>query len=89
MPHPPDYYKNLRNLYHPSKEKIPVKYIFLCESPPHNGGYFYDKNNTSHQNLFRAMMWCINYKYEDLNSETKDEGLRKFQKSGIYVVSNK
>lgn len=88
MPHPPEYYKKLRNNYHPNNKGIPVKYVFLCESPPYNGGYFYDKNNTSHQNLFRAMMWCISYQFEKLNTDTKNKGLMKFQESGCLLVDS-
>jgi hypothetical protein len=82
MPRTPEEYKALRNEYKPDV----IKFIFLLESPPANGGYFYDKMNLTHQVLFKAMMWCIGYEYRGLSEEIKETGLKQFQKYGCFLV---
>src|SRR5437867_2523162 len=77
MPHPPEYYIKLRNQYTPKKNNL----IFLLESPPANGGYFYDCTDLEHQHLFNAMMAVFS-----IPAPTKEAGLREFCNRGYLLV---
>src|SRR4030095_14834794 len=81
-PYPPEYYIDLRDQYKPKKTGL----VFLAESPPENGGYFYDTRDLDHQLLFRAMMKLIGYRFEKLDRKTKEGGLREFQMYGCILV---
>ena len=73
-------YKMLRNKYLPSKIKI----VFVLESPPAGGGYFYNPNGKTSEILFRSLMNCLfGDKYI---AKTKAEGLQKFKESGYLLV---
>lgn len=69
----------LRNEYRPRE----VKFCFIFESPPAHGGYFYDPSGRVTELLFRSLVKTLFGK----NFETKDEGLRHFQKEGYYLVN--
>lgn len=69
----------LRDKYRPEK----IKFCFIFESPPANGGYFYNPNGKSTELLFRSMMTVLfNKKFE-----TKKEGLSYFQNKGFYLIN--
>jgi len=70
---------NLRNQYKPSD----TKFCFIFESPPAHGGYFYDPVGKVTELLFRSLMKTL----FDTNFETKERGLRHFQKEGYYLVN--
>lgn len=71
------YYWNLRNKYKP----IELKIIFILESPPVSGKYFYDEEGTTKEPLFSAMMKLLNN-----NPKNKHEGLTHFADSGYFIV---
>ena len=71
------YYLNLRNLYHPDN----LRYIFILESPPVSGLYFYDKNGKTSEPLFAELM-----KFLKISVGSKSEGLNYFTKSGYLLV---
>lgn len=71
------YYLALRNLYHPDD----LRCIFVFESPPCSGLYFYDATGKTGEPLFTAMMKVL--KFEASN---KQEGLVRFQQSGFLLV---
>jgi len=74
-----EYYKKLRSKYLP--EKIVV--IFVLESPPASGKYFYNEDGKMNEILFMTMMKLINYKAKD-----KKDGLAEFKKKGFFIVDS-
>jgi len=73
-----DYYLSLRNQYKP----VTLKLIFVCESPPASGKYFYDKTGCIAEHLFRAMTRDI----LGYDARDKEDGLRAFQAAGYFLV---
>jgi hypothetical protein len=71
------YYLRLREVYRPAS----IKVIFILESPPCSGKYFYDPNGKTGEPLFSAMMKLLNAK-----PHTKAEGLKLFQEAGYILV---
>lgn len=75
-------YKLLRNKYLPSK----IKVVFILESPPANGSYFYNSEGGAGEILFRAFMKVIGY---DASQDIiKNKGLKEFQKRGMLLVDS-
>ena len=72
-----EYYLKLRNRYKPKKIKI----VFVLESPPASGKYFYDENGLITEPLFAAMMELLKCK-----PKSKREGLRYFADTGHFLV---
>jgi hypothetical protein len=72
-----EYYLNLRNKYHPKKLEI----VFVLESPPVSGKYFYDETGDTSEPLFSAMMKLFGY----IPSDKKD-GLEFFKSKGYLIV---
>lgn len=72
-----DYYLKLRNHHFPSD----LRTIFILESPPESGKYFYDETGKVTEPLFKAMMILLNF-----SPETKKDGLLLFQKTGHFLV---
>lgn len=73
-----DDYLQLRNKYHPEKLKL----IFILESPPVSGKYFYDdETGKTSEPLFNEMMKLMNYGPDD-----KKDGLSEFKKKGYLLV---
>ena len=70
-------YLSLRKKYLTEKLKI----IFVLESPPASGLYFYDENGKTTEPLFAAMMKLL-----DFSAKNKKEGLELFQKEGYVIV---
>ena len=70
-------YRKLRDEYTPET----IQAVFVLESPPRSGKYFYDAGGETTECLFRALMDVIGY-----TPATKEEGLREFQKRGFIVV---
>lgn len=70
-------WKQLRNKFHPEE----IKTIFVLESPPTGGKYFYNPDGHTGEILFRAMMKIL-----DISPKTKEEGLKAFQKKGYILV---
>jgi hypothetical protein len=74
---PKYYYHKLRQKYLPQK----IKLIFLLESPPISGDYFYDPDGRATEQLFSTMMKIINYR-----PVSKADGLKEFSKRGYAIV---
>lgn len=72
-----EYYHRHRAKYLPEN----LKYIFVLESPPVSGLYFYDENGKTSEPLFMEMMKLIGYK-----PERKIDGLKKFKNLGCVIV---
>ena len=72
-----DDYLNMRNRYHPNN----LRHIFILESPPDSGRYFYDECGKISEFLFKAMMRFIEF-----TPSNKKEGLEYFQKCGYLLV---
>ena len=72
-----EYYIKLRNKHHPSNLKL----IFLLESPPVSGKYFYDVTGKTTEPLFSAMMKFLSYSPTD-----KKDGLEHFKSNGFFLV---
>lgn len=66
-----------RNKYKPED----IRAIFILESPPKSGKYFYDSDGKVSEPLFKAMMEIIGYKPTD-----KATGLAEFAKKGFMIV---
>ena len=72
-------YLRLRKVYLPTKK---IRTIFILESPPASGKYFYNPKGRITEPLFSAMMKCV----LRINPATKLEGLIVFQKAGYVLV---
>ena len=78
MPNNTKIYIEQRNFYKPDK----IKFVFIFESPPVNGGYFYDDNGSEKEILFRNMMLTL----FNTNFPNKKIGLTMFKKYGFILV---
>lgn len=76
-----NYYKKMRDRYLPERFGRILKIVFILESPPIRGTYFYNDTGNANEALFRAMMSVTNFNYS-----TKKEGLQKFAKRGYFIV---
>jgi len=74
-----EYYLKLRNKYLPENLRI----IFIAESPPASGKYFYDETGSTSEPLFKGMMKALHYK-----PVTKKDGLEFFKKRGFFLVDS-
>jgi len=72
-----EYYFHLRNKYRPENIKI----VYVLESPPASGKYFYNEEGSINEPLFSAMMKLLNF-----NPQNKREGLTYFANSGHFLV---
>lgn len=72
---PKSHYHNLR------KKPSRLKLVFLLESPPASGKYFYDPDGKTTEPLFAAMMKAIGE-----NPPTKEEGLAAFARKGLFLM---
>ncbi|MDA2922276.1 hypothetical protein MYX07_03340 [Patescibacteria group bacterium AH-259-L07] len=70
-------YLKYRNKYKPDE----IRVIFVLESPPISGNYFYNNEGEIAEPLFKAMMKLI-----DFVSEDKETGLQEFKKRGLFLV---
>jgi hypothetical protein len=71
-------YLRFREPYLPT----PCKVIFVFESPPNTGKYFYKREKIDGEQLFYAMMKQI----LGIKPGTKDEGLRAFADGGYLLL---
>ncbi len=71
------YYLFFRNKYIPEN----IRVIFVLESPPKSGKYFYNNDGRVSEPLFAAMMKAINCDARD-----KETGLQSFKKKGFIIV---
>ena len=78
--HKTDYYHELRDVYRPPHPRL----IFIAESPPASGLYFYDPTGKVSEPLFRALMQDV----LGMSPVTKAEGLRAFKKAGYLLVDS-
>ncbi len=78
--HSKKYYIRLGNKYLPEKFRA----IFILESPPSSGKYFYNASGRRTEPLYKAMMECV----LGLSPvPKKDAGLKKFQEAGYFLVN--
>jgi hypothetical protein len=61
---------------------LETKTIFVCESPPISGTYFYDPSNGFHGPLFTAMMRDV----LEFEPDSKERGLHEFANRGYLVL---
>jgi hypothetical protein len=73
-------YLKMRQKYTPRKPKL----IFVCESPPVSGRYFYDESGEKTEPLFRAMMCDV----LEIVPRDKENGLRAFLRKGYLLVDS-
>lgn len=76
--HNRSYYHKLRAKYTPLRPKL----VFIAESPPAGGKYFYDPSGKVTEPLFSAMMHDV----LGISPDSKEEGLSKFAKAGFLLV---
>ena len=74
-----EYYLKLRNKYLPDTLRI----IFVLESPPASGKYFYDETGLTTESLFNEMMKTLHYKPVE-----KKNGLEFFKNQGFFLVDS-
>ena len=78
--HSESYYKKHRKKYTPHYCRV----IFLFESPPASGKYFYDDSGSVKEPLFKRMMQC----FIPFNPVKKKNGLREFARLGYLLVDS-
>jgi hypothetical protein len=71
-------YLRLRAPYVPEHRKL----VYVLESPPKSGLYFYNREGRVSEPLFSAMMKDI----VEIKPRTKDEGLREFSARGFLSI---
>jgi hypothetical protein len=71
-------YLGYRGRYLPERRKI----VFVLESPPISGLYFYKPEGSVSEPLFRAMMKDV----LDIKPRTKEEGLGEFAARGFLLI---
>lgn len=71
-------YLQLRNRFTPPNLKI----IFILESPPASGLYFYNPDGKTSEPLFRAMMKDV----LEIEPTSKQEGLKEFAARGYLII---
>ncbi|MBM4329793.1 MAG: hypothetical protein FJ117_00985 [Deltaproteobacteria bacterium] len=72
-----EYYLHHRNKYLPDN----LRYIFVLESPPASGLYFYDESGKTSEPLFAEMMKLLG-----VTAKNKEGGLKLFQKAGYLLL---
>ena len=72
-----EYYLRLRKQFFPDI----LNTIFVLESPPASGKYFYNERGNITEPLFKAMMTLT-----EIKATTKIDGLLLFQKKGYCIV---
>lgn len=72
----PAEYRHFRERHLPGHPNI----IFVLESPPKSGKYFYKPDGLVSEPLFSAMMKDV----LEMKPSTKDEGLREFWLGGTF-----
>jgi hypothetical protein len=71
-------YLQLRDRFTPPNPKI----IFILESPPASGKYFYNPGGKTSEPLFRAMMKDV----LEIEPTSKEEGLKEFAARGFLLI---
>jgi len=75
--HPKSHYIKLRAKHQPPE----IKLIFVLESPPASGKYFYDPTGKTTEPLFAGLMKAISEQ-----PATKEDGLRAFARKDFFLV---
>jgi hypothetical protein len=71
-------YLRFRNQYIPPI----IKVVFVLESPPTSGLYFYNRDGALSEPLFRAMMKDV----LEISPASKEEGLQEFASRGFFSI---
>ena len=75
-----DYYLALRGRFAPKEAKI----IYVLESPPASGKYFYDPSGSTKEPLFTAIMNDV----LGIKPPTKEKGLQQFAGRGFFLIDS-
>jgi len=75
--HSKRFYLDLRARHRPGT----VKFLFVLESPPTSGNFFYDPTGRVTEPLFSAMMKIIGHE-----ASSKEDGLAAFASKGCFLV---
>lgn len=70
-------YKKFRNAYKPES----IRAVFVLESPPKSGKFFYNPKGETTEPLFKAMMDLI-----DHTPVSKKDGLEEFKQHGFIII---
>jgi hypothetical protein len=76
--HSREYYHRLRDVFKPKSPEL----VFIAESPPASGKYFYDTSGGVTEPLFRAMMRDV----LNISPQSKRDGLHAYQEAGYLLV---
>lgn len=76
--HDRKYYKRLRRRFLPDD----IRLIFIAESPPVSGKYFYNPAGRPTEPLFRALLYGV----LGMKPAAKTEGLTAFAKAGCLLI---
>lgn len=80
-------YISARDKYNPKNVNLAIKYLFIGESPPESGSYFYFEKATGRGNLFRETMRALDISVGKLQSGAdKTPQLREFQSRGCFLI---
>jgi hypothetical protein len=79
----------LREKYNPKNDGRPISVLWIAESPPSGGGYFYYEEAGRANHLFRETMkalgwWPVNQRMSA--GADKRPYLERFQKEGHFVI---
>src|SRR5438552_17847745 len=80
-------YRDARERYRPSK----IDVLWVAESPPVGGGYFYFETTSSHNHLFRDTMKALYWwpETETMHAGTnKIPYLKKFHNHGYFLIDS-
>ena len=84
----PDF-KTFREKYNPKNAGIPIRVLWIAESPPAGGGYFYFDETSGRNHLFRETVKALGWWPENKTMSAgmdKTPYLKKFQMAGYFLV---
>jgi hypothetical protein len=82
-------YLEAREKYNPKNRGIPIRVLFIAESPPAGGGYFYFEETGVRNHLFRETMKALGLWAENRTMSAgvdKVPLLKEFQRAGYFLV---
>ena len=82
-------YIEAREKYNPTRIGLPIEVLWIAESPPVAGGYFYFEKPSGKGHFFRETMKALGWWDEKLWMQSgldKKSFLRKFQESGFFLL---
>jgi len=82
-------FKAAREKYNPKRKGLPIQVLWIAESPPAGGGYFYFERTSGRNHLFRETMKALCWWDENVPMRAgldKRPYLRKFQQNGYFLI---